>query len=154
MLGATALAAVAGPEELAGRYRHSFRSGDVSGDSYTVTDEIVIVPVDARRAWLRMELNFFNGHQCSIAGLATWEGGELVYRDNETTGAEGRPCRLRIRRQGRSLRWDDGGNSCVNFCGARGSLNGGRVAWSTRRPLSRAERARLIREFERNATLP
>ncbi len=154
MLGAAALAVVADPEELAGRYQHSFQSGDVSGDRFRVTDEIVIVPVDDRRAWIGMEMNFFNGHQCSLSGIAAWEGGELLYRNAEITGPEGQPCRLRIWRQGNTLRWDDGENSCRGYCGARGSLSDGSTALAGRRPLSRAERARLIREFERNANLP
>lgn len=139
---------------LAGRYTHSFRNGDVTGASYTSTDEVVIIPLDARRAYFQMQLAFFNGHECGIGGIATLEGGALVFRDAEMTGyGDGGPCTLRIRRADGRLTWDDGG-TCSGYCGARGSLRGGSIAWSTRRPVPRAERARLLREYERNRELP
>ena len=80
--------------------------------------------------------------------------GELLYRNAEISGPGDQPCRLRIWRQGNALRWDDGENSCKAYCGARGGLSGGSMALAGRSPLSRAERARLIREFEGNANLP
>lgn len=140
--------------DLAGRYTHSFRNGDVSGDSFTSTDTVLIVPTDASHAVFDIHLNFFNGHECSIGGVATLEEGALVYRDPEMTGyGDGGPCTLRIRRSGSRLGWDDQG-SCSGYCGARGSLRDGAIAWSSRRPLSRAERARILRDHERNRDLP
>jgi hypothetical protein len=140
--------------DVAGRYTHSFRNGDISGASFTSSDEVVIVPTDARHAVFDMELAFFNGHQCSIGGLATIEGNALVYRDPEMAGyGDGGPCILRIQRRGGRLTWDDRG-TCSGNCGARGSLRGGSIAWSSRRPVSRAERTGILTDYERNRHLP
>jgi len=101
-----------------------------------------------------MELAFFNGHSCSIGGRATLEGSALVYRDPEMTGyGDGGPCTLRIRRRGGQLTWDDAG-SCAGNCGARGTLRDGALAWSSRRPVSRGERRRMLHDYGRSRTRP
>lgn len=138
--------------DFAGRYTHSFRNGNVDGESYMTTDRVTIVPTDARHALFEMELAFFNGHSCSIGGRATLEGRTLVYRDPEMTGyGDGGPCTLRLQRRGGRLTWDDAG-SCTGNCGARGSLREGAMAWSSRRPVSRTERRRLLRDYEGNGS--
>jgi hypothetical protein len=139
--------------ELAGRYTHSFRNGLVSGESFTTTDTLVIVPTDARHAMFDINLNFFNGHVCSLSGIARLEGQRLVYREAARL-PEDPPCVLRFWRQGARLRWTADNNSCRTYCGARGSFTDGGMAWSSRRPLSRATRARLLREFEENRLNP
>lgn len=141
-------------QSLAGRYTHSFRNGNVEGESYTSTDEVTVVPVGASRAVVELHLNFFNGHECGIAGLATLEGDALVYRDPEMTGyGDGGPCAIRIRRSGARLYWDDAG-TCSGYCGARGSLRDGSMDFASRRPLSRTERARILRDHERSRNRP
>jgi len=151
-----ALGATAAPSayDLAGRWTHRFVSGDVSGARFTVQDSVIIVPVDRGRAVFDVQLNFFNGHECSIGGLASLDGGRLIYRDPESRGYDGTPCTLRIWRDGARLRWDDGEASCQGYCGARGGLRNGEMRWSGRRPVSRAERARILRDHERNRDLP
>lgn len=150
-----ALGAAAAPSayELAGRYTYSFRNGDVTGARFTSTDTLVIVPVDRRRAVFDMQLNFFNGHECSIGGLAVLEGNRLVFRDPEP-GYDGRRCTLTIWRDRARLRWDDGEDSCRGNCGARGSLGDGGMAWTSRRPISRAEQSRIRADYDRNRDLP
>jgi hypothetical protein len=152
--GGAALGAGAAPSALvfAGRYTRSHPNGNVDGDRYVTTDRVTIVPTDARHAVFEMELAFFNGHSCSIRGRATLERDVLVYRDPEMTSyGGGGPCTLRIRRRGGRLTWDDAG-SCTGYCGARGSLRDGAMAWSGRRPVSRTERRRVLRDFARNRT--
>jgi hypothetical protein len=152
--GGAALGAGAAPSafDLAGRYTYSHRNGNVDGESYTSTDSLVIVPTDARHALFDMGLAFFNGHSCGISGRATLEGDALVYRDPQMTGyGDGGPCTLRIRRRGPRLAWDDAG-SCSGYCGMRGSLREGSMAWSSRRPVRRTERRRMLRDYQRNRT--
>jgi len=154
--GGAAVGAGAAPStfDFAGAYTHSFPNGTVDGATYTGTDTVTIVAIDARRALFDMELAFFNGHQCTIGGRATLEGDALVYRDPQMTGyGDGGPCTLRFRRTGGRLTWNDDG-SCSGYCGARGTLRNGAIAWSSRRALPRAERARFIREHRRTRTLP
>ncbi|MFL5034807.1 MAG: hypothetical protein ACJ8EC_07280, partial [Microvirga sp.] len=56
--------------KLEGVYRRSFRNGDISGAKFTSTDVLEILAVEKGRAYFRTELNFFNGHLCSLAGIA------------------------------------------------------------------------------------
>lgn len=142
-----ALGAGAAPSafDLAGRYTHGFRNGDVSGDNHLTTDELEIVARDRTHAVFDIHLNFFNGHECSLGGEATLEGPVLVYRDPEPPLAGEPACLLRIWREGARIRWSDGENSCKSYCGARGSFMDGGMPWSSRRPMSRADRAGFLR---------
>lgn len=123
--------------QIAGRYERSFKSGDVSGDTYSVTDVVEIVPQGSNRARVSMELNFFNGHSCDIEGVANVEGQRLVLRAPELDMTDGTQCRLVIWKQGNMLRWSDGQRSCANACGARGVLDnrGAPMPMRLRRPL-------------------
>lgn len=134
--GAGATVAFDPVRTLAGRYAAHFENGDVSGATYFSDDVAEIVPVDAAHAYVRFELNFFNGHTCSLAGIAERQGDALVYRGlpDDTFGDDAKPCRLVIRRRGAKLTWDDDG-TCKGHCGARGSFLGGELNWSSRRPI-------------------
>ncbi|HYN46920.1 MAG TPA: hypothetical protein VES64_09535 [Allosphingosinicella sp.] len=151
-----AVGAAAAPSayDLAGRYTHRFENGDISGARFTSTDTVLIVAVGRRRAYVDLHLNFFNGHECSIGGMAGLEDGRLVLRDPQARGHDGAPCMLSIWRDGARLRWTDGDGSCRSNCGARGSLSDGAMRWSSRRAVARAEQARILRNHERDRSLP
>ena len=154
--GGAALGAGAAPSafDLAGRYTHSFRNGTVDGSRFTSTDTLLIVPTDDRHVVFSLDLAFFNGHMCGIGGRARLEGDALVYRDPEMTGyGTGGSCTLRIRRANGRIVWSDAG-TCAGYCGARGSLDGGGMAWSSRRAIPRAERRRILRDYERARNRP
>jgi hypothetical protein len=140
--------------DLAGRYTHSFRNGDVSGARFTSTDSVTIVATGPAGAYVDLRLNFFNGHECSIGGIAALEGARLVLRDADARGFDGTPCTLSLWRDGARLRWDDGGGSCQSNCGARGSFSDGEMRWASRRPIPRAEQTRILADYERNRHLP
>ena len=140
--------------DLAGRYTYSFSNGDISGARFTSTDSVIIVATDRTHAVVDLQLNFFNGHACSIGGLAGLEGGRLVYRNSEMRGFDEAPCELRIWRDGARLRWDDGEGSCQSYCGARGRLSNGEMRWSSRRAIPRAEQSRILAEHESERSLP
>jgi len=152
--GAALGAAAPSAYDLAGRYTHSFRNGDISGARFTSTDSVIIVATDPGHAYVDVQLNFFNGHECSIGGMAALEGGRLVLRDPEAQGHDGTPCRLSLWREGGKLRWTDGEGSCRSNCGARGGLTDGEMAWSSRRPIPAAEQARILSNQQQEANLP
>lgn len=155
--GGTAVGAGAGVTayDLAGRYSRTFLNGNVDGERYRTTDTLSIVAADRRHAYFDIELAFYNGHSCGLSGIATFEGRALVYREAVNRNEGGGTCELRIWRDRGRLRWTDGEtSSCRAYCGARGSFTGGSLAWSSRRPIPRAARTRLIRDVERNETLP
>lgn len=130
---------------LAGRYSWHFQNALVSGEAYASDDVVEIVPVDATHAYVRFALNFYNGHTCSLAGVATAEGSQLIYREPADRAYDDR-CTLTIHRDGGHLRWDDGG-SCKSYCGARGSFLNGDLAWSSRRPIRYLARLKASSEY-------
>ena len=151
VLAGAMLGAQAAPSayDLAGRFVWRHANGDVTGARFTTTDEVVIVPADRDSAYVSMALTFFNGHECSIGGMARMEGSRLVLRDPDAQGFDGTPCRLEIWRQGNRLRWDDGEASCSSTCGARGGYNNGEMRWSLRRTIPRAEQQRILADARR-----
>ncbi|WP_066590424.1 hypothetical protein [Sphingomonas pruni] len=139
LLGLAAIAAApASPvTSLAGRYSKHFQNGMVDGSKFWSDDVVEIVPVDAAHAYFRAELAFYNGHSCSIAGVAKAVGNKLVYREKQASYDGGPTCRLTITTKGKSLLLDDGDGSCQSYCGARGSLSGfDFIPLSSKRPIS------------------
>ena len=149
-LAGAMLGAQAAPSayDLAGRFVRRVPNGDITGARFTTTDTVLIVPADRGSAYVSMDLSFFNGHECSIAGMARMEGARLVLRDPDAQGFDGAPCRLEIWRQSGRLRWDDGEGTCRSNCGARGGFND-TMRWSARRVISRAEQARILVQARR-----
>ena len=133
-------------QQLAGRYTHRFKNGNVDGDVYYTTDVVEVLPLDAGRAVVNLDLNFFNGHSCSVYGIATLKEGRLIYREEQPNPWSERGCQLEIWRDGRKLSWTEAeGTSCQSHCGARGGLSVGDVPYRSRRKIS-ASRARQLRE--------
>ena len=126
LLGLAAIAAApASPvTSLAGRYSKHFQNGMVDGSKFWSDDVVEIVPVDPTHAYFRAELAFYNGHSCSIAGIAKTTGNKLLYSEKQPSYDGGPTCRVTITTKGKSLLLDDGDGSCQAYCGARGSLSG------------------------------
>ncbi|HEY1606469.1 MAG TPA: hypothetical protein VGF77_12825 [Allosphingosinicella sp.] len=132
------------PGRIAGRYGHHFRNGLVDGSHYWSDDVLEIVRLDPRRAYVRAELQYYNGHQCSISGIAHAEGGGLVYREREPN-ADGH-CVLRIGETKAGVRLVDD-HSCQDHCGARGSLNGIDFDRRSRRPIAYMDRLKRSSDY-------
>ena len=124
LLLALALPAVAAapglPAAMAGVYKHRFANADVGGDHYTSEDILEIVPVSGDAAYVRLHLDFYNGHICAISGVARQAGQSLVY--DGPADADGKPCRLTLasRRDGLHIFEDENGACRNQTCGARG----------------------------------
>ena len=145
-VAAVSMAADSTMQQLAGRYTHRFKNGDVSGEVYYTTDVVEILPLDSTRAAFTLDLNFFNGHSCGIGGVATLEGDRLIYQETESNPWSDKGCRLEIWRDRTKLRWTEGeGTSCQSYCGARGGLSNGEISYRSRRKIS-ADRAKELRE--------
>lgn len=151
LLAAGGMAVAAGPSspvsQLAGRYSRSFQNGLVTGERYTSEDIVEIVPVDASHAYVRMELAFFNGHSCSLAGIARAEGSALVFHEPKADAVGDEHCVLTLKRDGAKLRWNDGDGSCRSHCGARGSLIDGSLPWASQRAITYLPRLRGSSEY-------
>ncbi|WP_066817467.1 hypothetical protein [Sphingomonas mali] len=151
LLGLAAIAAApASPvSSLAGRYSKHFQNGMVDGSKFWSDDVVEIVPVDAAHAYFRAELAFYNGHSCSIAGVAKAVGNKLVYREKQASYDGGPTCRLTITTKGKSLLLDDGDGSCQSYCGARGSLSGfDFIPLSSKRPIGYMARLKGSSQFK------
>ena len=145
-VAAASMAADSIMQQLAGRYTHRFKNGDVGGEVYYTMDIVEILPLDSTRAAISLELSFFNGHSCSIGGVATLEGDRIVYQESEPNPWSDKGCQLEIWRDRDKLRWTEGeGTSCQSYCGARGGLSTGEISYRSRRKIS-ADRAMRMRE--------
>ena len=114
IFGSLAYAAGVNVDAIAGVYKHRFKNALVSGEKYKSEDILEIVKVSPTSVYVSAHLEFFNGHECAINGVAKADGNALVYRGE--TNAEGKQCLLSVkvsgeqdhaRRQGRHLRHDD-----------------------------------------------
>jgi len=133
--------------ELAGRYSSHFGNGFVTGEKYESDDVLEIVPVDATHAYIRFDLQFYNGHSCALTGVAHAAGDTLVYREPPPDSGE-RRCTLTIARKGAKLGWDDGDDSCRAYCGARGGFNEGSLPWSSKRAITYMARLKGSNEYK------
>jgi hypothetical protein len=131
--------------KIEGKYRRSFRSGDTSGAKYTVTDTFDLTQVGKGVVYFNLALNFYNGHECNLSGIARSEKGALVYRDDSDPQEK---CELHIRvRKGR-IEFDDLHNHCRNSsCGARGGYGGQTFSIAGRRKLSDKERKQALSDY-------
>lgn len=136
---------------LAGRYSKHFQNGFVDGSKYWSDDVVEIVPVDATHAYFRAELQFYNGHECSLSGVARAVGNKLVYREKEVTAFGGidKPCTLSISASGKDLLLDDAGGTCKANCGARGTFSDFRfIPLSSKRPITYMAKLKESEEYK------
>jgi hypothetical protein len=148
-LAAPAWAAPGGPaDELAGRYSRHFANGLVSGEKYASDDIAEVVPVGNGAAYVRVSLQFYNGHSCDISGVAEAAGGKLVYHEAAPMVPGETPCTLSLSHIGDALAIDDGDGSCSAYCGARGSLSGQTLPWTSRRTITYLARLKASTEYK------
>ncbi len=134
-------------QSLAGVYKVRFKNGLVTGETYKSEDVLEIVPTAPRTAYVRAHLDFYNGHQCGIYGIAHVEGADLVYREPAGKVPADLRCVLHVTRKGARVVLSDEGGSCKSYCGARGSLADDSFPVSSRRTIRYMERLKASREF-------
>ena len=136
------------PRAIAGVYKSRFQNGLVTGETYRSEDILELVPLSPDKVYFRAHIEFYNGHQCSLWGVARVAGPELVYREAtkaRTFGAAA--CLLRITRIGKSIRLADDDGSCKAYCGARGSFNNDTFPVASRRPIRYMRRLKASGQF-------
>ena len=112
---------------IAGQYRHQFPNADVEGDKFTSTDTLTIRPVGAASIHFDVQLNFYNGHECSLSGGALYrKDGSFVFDDSARNAPADTPtCRLAIIPTGDGVKFQDITGGCkLAYCGERGGWNG------------------------------
>ena len=163
ILAGAAIAATPAPpsvqsmERIAGVYKHRFTSGLIvpgqdETEPYQAENIVEIVPYDRNHVYLRVHLDFFNGHTCGIHGMARFEDGVFVYRDPEPPTAGEPPCVLKLAETNGKLTLTDraapeSGRTCEAYCGARGSLDY-EIGMDKRRPIRYLERLKASRQYK------
>ncbi len=84
------------PALMAGVYKTKFKNGLVGGESYVSENILEIVPVRGRAVYFRIHLEFYNGHECAISGIAEASVDTLIYRGPDDV--DNHPCVLSLRR--------------------------------------------------------
>src|SRR5215831_1078349 len=65
--------------KVSGVYKEQFQNAFVNGEKYQSEDVLEVVPVDNRAAYVRMDLEFSNGHSGRIYGIAVYGNNSLIY---------------------------------------------------------------------------
>ena len=146
--GAAAAAGLSLPQALAGEYSFRFESGLVSGENYRAENNLAIVPTGVGAAYVDATLEFFNGHQCSVSGIAHVEGRDLVYREPEASKIGDSACVLHVTRKGSKIVISDEEGTCKAYCGARGSLSDDSFPFSSRQPVRHLKRLKASDGFK------
>jgi hypothetical protein len=116
---------------VAGLYVSTFMNGDIAGDKYWSDDVLEIVKVSRSTAYFRTYLSFFNGHECSLSGVAQVAGQSLVYADPKIQ------CELRLDVANGKITFADKDGACRQWnCGMRGMFNGEKFKLSSRRRIT------------------
>jgi hypothetical protein len=133
--------------EIEGVYKHRFQNGLVSGEKYLSEDVVEIVRYDDSRIYVRAELQFFNGHECSISGIARYDGGKFVY--DAPAEPDLPACHFQVGVDGKAIRFADPEGACrPSRCGARGGLDGYTIARDSKRKIRYMDRLKNSTEYK------
>lgn len=136
--------------EIEGDYKVPGQSEMVGGPKYKTTNELQIVRHGDKSAFVSVYLEFLNGHECYLSGIAAWQNGMLVYRKPAQQGSS---CRLIVKVNRREIGFEDVGSGCQSMtCGARGFYDGATFPLSRRRPVHDAAALRRSDEFRQAVT--
>lgn len=148
-------------KDMAGVYKQRFTNaliapGKTSMEAdlpYQSEDVIEIVPYDQTRIYFRARLQFYNGHACSIAGLAGYRNGAFVFHAPDPASIPN-GCTLTIKHSKEALTLTDrvlpdGPATCRTYCGARGSLSNVSFKNKHRRPIRYLDRILGSHEYQK-----
>jgi len=133
---------------IAGVYKEQFQNALVNGEKYQSEDILEVVPVDSNAAYVRMDLEFSNGHSSRIYGIATYGRNSLVY-ENGKTGDEHCVVEYVWSNDSVVTRADyEKTPGCSFYHGARGTLEGAKFSVTKRSDIGYMQRLKNSREFK------
>jgi hypothetical protein len=138
----------------AGVYKRRFQNGGFGGPEgqlvqYESEDILEVVPIDARAAYVRLDLAFFNGHTGRIYGIATYVAPASLVYDNGESGEKHCVLALEWTATAVTTHADYGKTpGCTAYHGVRGSLDHVELPTAQRREIRYMERLRNSREFK------
>jgi hypothetical protein len=139
--------------DLKGVYKYRFMDGTYDGSETWQAENIVeIVPFDDSHIYVRVSLEFGNGHLCGIWGIAEYENNSFVYREPEKLKQGDSSCTLKIFANKKDLILTDIDSAnenptCEMHCGARGSLTNYTIARSSKRTIRYLDRLKASRQY-------
>lgn len=146
-VGGAGGAATPNPLNWNGVYKTRFDNALTSGERYRSENILEIVGYSPTASYVRLHLEFANGHQCALSGVAEAVGPALVYRTVVERGD--RPCVLTLRAQGGKLMLDDADGVCrEQSCGARGLYTGVSFPVAGRRPIRYLLRLKASAQYQ------
>jgi hypothetical protein len=144
----TSAAATAFLAKAAGVYKVRFRNELVDGTAFESENILEVVPVADDAAYVRLHLEFYNGHMGALSGIARVGKNSLIYDDGEV-GAEHCVLELVWTADKVVTRADyEKTPGCRNYHGARGSLDRQEFPLSGRRTIRYMQRLKDSREFK------
>jgi hypothetical protein len=132
----------------AGVYKRQFENALVNGGNYQSEDILEVVPVDDRSAYVRMDLEFSNGHSGSISGIATVRNNSLIYDNGESGDAHCVVEYLWTEEKVVTRADYDKTPGCSTYHGARGTLDGAEFPVNKRQDIRYMQRLKDSREFK------
>lgn len=133
---------------VAGVYKAQFQNGNIDGDKYQSEDILEVVPIDDHAAYVRMTLEFFNGHSGGIYGIAIYRKDSLMY-DNGKDGDQ--RCIIEYIWSSEKVvtKADyDKTPGCSFYHGARGSLDSAEFLVKRKQTIRYMQRLKDSREFK------
>lgn len=120
-----------------GVYKERFETGTVnSNKKYMVENILEIVKFDDHSVYFKSKLNFFNGHQCFVYGIADYENGSFIYKASNTRFSDAEKCVLKINLEQNKISFDDVNGVCrAHSCGSRGGYAGANFSYNAKRPI-------------------
>jgi len=116
---------------IVGGYRHKHHNGDTSGAIYSTTDTIDIEKASDRSIRYSLQMYFYNGHECSREGEATYTS-RGVFLDQEQDDL-GDKCYFEIIPTTTGIKLEDPTEKCrENSCGNRGTYDDAFFSFKTR----------------------
>lgn len=148
-------------KDIEGVYKQRFTNAMITpgkapleADQFFQSENIIeVMRHDDQHIYLRAELNFYNGHTCSIYGIARFQKNAFVYRAPALSAENTQACTLTVTHTADSLRISDrvqhdGPATCRAYCGVRGSLSDLIFYNKTKRPIRYQDRIAKSRQYQ------
>ena len=119
---------------IAGNYQRSFPNGDVQGDNFLSTDTLRITDLPHNAIHYTLELQFYNGHECSLEGTANYRRAGFFVDQQKTDQPKFPLCVFEILPDENGVKFADPTGACkMMSCGERGGYNGAQFSFKDRR---------------------
>lgn len=119
---------------IVGSYRHSFPNSDVQGDNFLSTDTLKITELPNDAIQYSLELQFYNGHQCSLEGTANYRRAGFFVDQQKTDQPNFPLCVFEILPDENGVKFADPTGACkMMSCGERGGYTGAQFSFKDRR---------------------